>query len=419
MVERAIAIEYAPEVFMSFSDQVSEKIFMGLCSRIRTGSIQITDPNGRVHLIEGERAPQIRAEVEIQDPSAYTDLLTQGDWGLGWAYVQGKWGSKNPGQLPRIFMLNEELFRPWVRMGQLVSPAMRSVVARMNRNQETDETTRRRTLSECYDVGNDFYTWILGPSMVYSCAVWPHEDATLEEAQENKLRMICEKARIESHHRVLELGCGFGSLAGYIHRETGAHVTAITMSKNQLEWAQEHHPGCEFLYLNYANITGTYDRIVSVGMAEHVGRGNMTDFLQLVSDHLEPGGRFVMHTMLAHDDVLMETRTKRWTSFASVAMPNGDVPSMSNIVRAALTVGSMRILHSETFGIHYGRTGQAWMDNQIRHRDEIIAAYSEEFYRVYMYSWYMGMAAFETGITVGQIVFEKKPYGAPHDQISL
>ncbi|NNL66414.1 MAG: class I SAM-dependent methyltransferase [Myxococcales bacterium] len=316
--------------------------------------------------------------------------------------------------MPRIFMLNEEVFRPLVRWGQRLSPAMRRVVAKSKRNQSPEEAVRRRTIGQCFDVGNDFFEWMLGPSMAYTCAIWPRPDATLEEAQENKMRIVTEKARIEPHHRVIDLGCGFGTLAGYIHEHTGARVKGITLSRNQYDWAVAHHPECEFEYLNYANLTGTYDRIVSVGMAEHVGRPNMTDFLQLVSDHLEPGGRFVMHTMMSHEGVLMQSSKERWTTFASVAMPNGDVPAMSDVVRAARNTGDMRIIHTEGFGIHYARTTEAWLKNVIDHRDRIVAHYSEELQRVYVYSWSMGTAAFETGMTLSHIVFEKKPFGSSY-----
>jgi cyclopropane-fatty-acyl-phospholipid synthase len=209
------------------------------------------------------------------------------------------------------------------------------------------------------------------------------------------------------------MGCGWGTLADYIQRTTGAKVKGIALSQEQIAWAKEHYPSCEFEYLNYDDATGTYDRIVSVGLAEHVGRGNLDDFMRLVCELLVPGGRFVMHTMCSYDGVLMLNTNDRWTSFASVAMPNGDVPSMANIVRSAMNSGMMRIVHSETFGVHYARTGNAWLENVIRNRDRIVAAYSEELYRTYVYSWCMGSAAFETGITLARFVFEKKPFGSP------
>ena len=398
---------------MTLRNRASEKLFLFLCSRIRVGGLSLTTPAGRRHFFGSERSP-VQAEMRILDEAIYSEVLTQGDWGLGWGYVFKRWRSDDPYRVPLVFMLNERALRPYLKLGMRLSPAMRWIMQRGRANQDPWEPVRRRTIGQCYDVGNEFFERMLGPSMVYTCAVWPRPDATLEEAQENKLQIITEKAQIDSHHRVLDLGCGFGTLCEYIRKKTGAPVKGITLSRRQVEWAREHYPACEFEYLNYDNLEGIYDRIVSVGMSEHVGRANYDAFLQLVSDHMAPGGRFVMHTMCGYDGVLMMSGTERYTSFASVVMPNGDVPSISDVIRAALRTGDMRVVHTETFGIHYARTSQAWKENCIKHRDWIIEHYSEEFYRTYMYSWYMGSAAFETGMTLAHVVFEKKPFGAPY-----
>ena len=394
-------------------DRAATALFLELCSRLQVGSLEITLPDGSTRLFEGSTAPQIRTQMEVHDDGLFSTLLSQGDWGLGWGFVEKRWDSKDPCGIARLVMLNEEVFRPFVRLGQLLSGPMRQVSRRIRSNQSTDADVRRRTVGECYDVGNNFFEWVLGPSMVYTCAIWPRPDATLEEAQENKLRIVTEKARIEPHHRVVDLGCGFGTLAGYIHRTKGARVKGTTLSRNQLEWAKEHHPGCEFEYLDYANLQGSFDRIVSVGMAEHVGRPNLPAFLAQVARLLVPGGRFVMHTMLSRAGILMRSNKERWSSFGSVVMPNGDVPAISEIVRAALRTGELRIIHTEGFGIHYARTGQEWLRNTIARRAEIVDAYSEELYRTYLYTWGLGSAMMETGMTLAHVVFEKKPYGAP------
>ncbi len=396
---------------MSLTGRLCERLFLQLCSQIEVGHLDLVTPDGR-HLAFGPELAGTRAELHILDPTLYGQILSQGDWGLGWGYVEKKWESAEPRDVSLVFMLNEPVFRPWITWLKRLSPAMRLVTLRNREDQGREEMTRRRTISQCYDVGNDFFRWVLGPSMVYTGAIWPRPDATLEEAQENKLRLVTLKSRIEPHHRVLDLGCGWGTLTDYIRRNTGAKVKGITLSREQVKWALEHYPECEFEYLNYEHITGIYDRIVCVGLAEHVGRENLGDFLQLVCDHLEPGGRFFLHTMQSYDGVLMASQTERWTSFASVAMPNGDTPSMSDLVRAAMRTGQMRILHTETYGIHYARTGQAWRENTVRHREEIVRAYSEELYRTYLYSWSMGSAAFESGLTLVHIVFEKQPFGS-------
>ena len=400
---------------MRLPDAAARRAFLALCAKIEVGSLRIVLPDGseRTYIGRSGRGHQTHGELHVRDDSLFRDVLTQGDWGLGWGYVLGKWDSKDPYHVCLVLMLNEHVLRPYVRWAKRFAPIMQRVEQTSEANQSPEERVRRRTISQCYDVGNDFFSWILGPSMVYTCAIWPHADATLEEAQENKLRLITDKARIEPHHSVLDLGCGWGTLCEYIRRRTGARVKGIAFAQEQIRWAKEHFPECEFEYLNFDGIEGKFDRIVCVGMAEHVGRPNLDSFLRLVSDHLKPGGRFVLHTMQSHDDVLMESQTKRWTSFASVAMPNGDVPSMANLVRSAMKSGDLRLVHTETFGIHYARTGQAWLQNTIRHRDQIVSAYSEELYRSYLYSWWMGSAAFETGITLAHLVFEKQPFGAP------
>lgn len=397
---------------MALATRLAQKILFHLCSKMEVGRLEITTPDGARRSF-GSEAALTQAEMHVLDESVYSDVLRQGDWGLGWAYVRQKWDSKAPRNVPLVFMLNEHVFKPYVPWLNRLSPTMRAITRRNRADQSADEEVRRRTISKCYDVGNDFFQWVLGPSMIYTCAIWPHPDATLEEAQENKMRIITEKARIEPNHRVLEMGCGWGTLCDYIQRKTGAQVKGIALAREQIEWAKEHHPNCEFEYLNYPDARGTYDRIVSVGMAEHVGRENFGEFMQIVCDRLAPGGRFVMHTMCSYEDVLMMSSTERWTSFASVTMPNGDVPSMANVVKSAMNTGMMRLVHSETFGVHYARTGQAWLDNLVRARDRVVDAYSEELYRTYLYSWCMGSTAFETGLSLAHFVFEKRPFGSP------
>ena len=123
-----------------------------------------------------------------------------------------------------------------------------------------------------------------------------------------------------------------------------------------------------------------------------------------------------MHTMQSHEGILMSNRHDRWVSFGSVTMPNGDVPSNVDIVRAALSTGTLRIVHTETYGIHYARTGRAWLENLVSHRDDVVSAYSEAFYRTWVYSLAMGSAAMETGMTLVHVVFEKVPYGSSYTE---
>ena len=391
---------------------MSRALFFALCARLRTGCLVVRSEDGT--RVFGTPASSIRGELRVCDESLFRDLLARGEWGLGWGFVHGKWESDDPYRVALVLVLNENVFRAPVRRFARLSPHMRAVHREQSRYQRPDRGTRQRTVSAAYDVGNDFFRCVLGPSMVYTCAIWPHPDATLEEAQQNKLRIVTEKAAIEPHHRVLEIGCGWGTLAGYIRAHTGARVKGIALAREQVEYAQKHQPDCEFEYLDYEELTGTWDRIVSIGMAEHVGRTRWDGYLRRVSECLAPGGRFVLETMQSYDGILMESPTKRWPSFATVMMPNADVPAMTDIVAAALRTGTLRVLHTETHGIHYARTAQAWLENLEAHHEQIARVYSEELYRIYRYGWSMGRAAMETGLTNVQVVFEKVPYGSTY-----
>lgn len=392
---------------------LAQRLFFHLCEKIEVGSLTVQTPLGHRHRF-GRPGSPLAAELRVHSDDFYAQVLSQGEWGLGWGYVHRLWDSEDVKAVCLVIMLNEAVFKPYVKLAMAVSPWMQRVIARSDYNQSTAEAVRRQTISACYDVGNDFYSWMLGPSMAYTCAIWPRPDATLEEAQENKFRIVTQKARIEPQHRVLELGCGFGSLSSYIQKQTGAKTRGVALSREQIRWAQEHYPGLDFEYQNYVHVTGTYDRIVSVGMGEHVGRQNFASFLQQISRLLVPGGRFVCHMMSCYDGLLMYSENKRWTSFSSVVMPNGDISSMTVVAKAALATGDLRIVHTETFGMHYSRTGEEWLKNCRRHRDQIVRAYSEEFFRIYEYSWLMGAAAFETGMTLLHVVFEKHPYGSDY-----
>ena len=397
---------------MRVSARISRGLFFALCARLRTGCLVVSSEDGT--RVFGDPDSPIRGELRVRDDSLFRDLLARGEWGLGWGFVHGKWESVDPYRVALVLVLNENVFRAPVRRMARLSPHMRGVVRGQRENAKPDRATRQRTVSAAYDVGNDFFSWVLGPSMTYTCAIWPHPGASLEEAQQNKLRIVTEKAAIERHHRVLEIGCGWGTLAGYIRAHTGAEVKGIALAREQVEWAHKHHPDCEFEYLDYEELTGTWDRIVSVGMAEHVGRTRWDGYLRRVSDCLAPGGRFVLETMQSYDGILMQSPSERWPSFASVMMPNADVPSMPDIIAAALRTGTLRVLHTETHGIHYARTLKAWVDNLEAHREQIASAYSEDLYRIYRYGWSMGRAAMETGITNVQVVFEKAPYGSAY-----
>ncbi|TAL35212.1 MAG: class I SAM-dependent methyltransferase [Spirochaetes bacterium] len=399
---------------------IARKIFHNVLGDIVNGHLVINYISSGKRYEFGDPAKEPSGMMNITDDSLIYEILTQGEFALGMGYVNGKWKSPSMYLVLLVFMLNEERFRRLNARFSRIDIRARLLRKRIRRRTQNTLENCRREVGVTYGIGNDFYEMMLGPSMNYSCAIWPRPDATLEEAQEYKMRLITRKAKIEKKNSVLEIGCGWGTLTNFISSTTGARVKGIALCDEQIRYCKEKYPQLDFEYLDYREIKGTYDSIVSVGMAEHVGRPYMDSFIKIVADHLREGGRFVLHTMIYHGvDLFMSGGTEKHLNFSSVLMPNADSPTPSQVVKSALRSGLLRLLHYDTFGIHYTRTAQEWLKNMQKNRNEILKRYPEKLYRSHEYSWQMGGAAMETGTSLAQMVFEKMPYGSPLSDISV
>ena len=391
--------------------QILKKGFHSILKNIKTGFLEISYMDSGENFSFGTPASKPHGVMNVQDSSLIWEIITQGEFGIGMGYVNGKWNSPSVYHVMLVFMLNEHYFRKKIRLFSKMDLKSLLLQKQIERRKQNTIDNCRKEIGITYDIGNDFYKLMLGPSMCYTCAIWPNPEATLEEAQDNKMKLIMQKARIEKNHTVLDIGCGWGSLCGYIHKNTGARVKGIALSHEQINYCKETYPHLDFEYCDYREFTGQYDSIVSAGMAEHVGREYFGVFMKKVNAHLKPGGRFVLHTMIYHgNDVFMDS--EKPLNFSSVLMPNADSPTPSLIIKHAIRTGELRLLHYETFGIHYARTAHEWLANLQKNKEKILKKYPEKLYKSHKYSWYMGSAAMETGISLLQIVFEKNDYGS-------
>ncbi|MCP4132530.1 MAG: class I SAM-dependent methyltransferase [bacterium] len=395
-------------------EKVCKMLFHRLLSQVKVGFLTVVYEGADEQYQFGDKNSELRGVINITDAGFLYDALTQGEIGLGMGYVTGKWNSPSAYKVVLVLMLNEEYFRQLMKKFSAFS-----IKARMSRKNIWDK--KRNTIENCrkeigitYDIGNDFYELMLGPTMLYSCAIWPHAGASLDEAQVNKMKIITKKARIEKSHKVLEIGCGWGTLSNYIHEETGANIRGVALSREQIAYCREKHPHITFDYTDYRELEGEYDRIVSCGMAEHVGRDYMDTYFQVLSDRLKPGGRFVLHTMIYHgNEIFMMDDKNKYLNFTAVLMPNADSPTPGSLVKSAMKTGNLRLIHLEEFGIHYTRTAQEWFKNMEANKSEIMKKYPGGLYKAHEYSWYMGAACMETGTSLVHMVFEKETFGSP------
>ena len=253
-----------------------------------------------------------------------------------------------------------------------------------------------------YDLGNDLFSIMLDKRMNYSCAYW-EEAKTLDEAQEAKLELICRKMALEPGMNILDIGCGWGSFLKYAAHNYGVHGEGITVSKKQQQFARNacKNYDIDIQLMDYRDLNKEYDRIISIGMFEHVGFKNYPTYMQVVSRCLKADGLFLLHTI--GRNISFRTMDP-WVN--KYIFPNGILPSASQITRAAERFFVMENWHS--FGPYYDLTLMSWYDNFKRNWHKIEDKYDSRFYRMWTYYLLSAAGSFRARVLqIWQIVFSK------------
>lgn len=290
---------------------------------------------------------------------------------------------------------------PWVQALARARTAIRRF------SQHNTPTWARRNVSRHYDLKADFFKLFLDEDMQYSCAFFPKPGISLEEAQEAKKHRLIAKLAVEPGQRVLDIGSGWGGLGLSIARETGANVKGITLSTEQLAIAQERARGTnlpiEFGLEDYRNVAGPFDRIISVGMFEHVGVGYYRTYFRKIAELLTNDGVALVHT-------IGRTTPPGATNpfIAKYIFPGGYIPAMSEIT-AAVEQEGLIITDVEVLRLHYAETLKAWRERFLANRDAAVAMYDERFARMWEFYLAASEASFRhDGLVVFQLQLAKK-----------
>ncbi|MFE6521981.1 class I SAM-dependent methyltransferase [Streptomyces sp. NPDC057794] len=250
--------------------------------------------------------------------------------------------------------------------GSPLPPAPPREETRSPRRHLHTKRTDRRAISHHYDVGNDFYEIVLGPSMVYSCAYWPAPDATLEQAQHDKLELVCRKLGLKPGQRLLDVGCGWGSMAVHAAREHGVHVVGVTLSQEQAAYARKRVADegltdkVEIRVQDYRDVRdGPYDAISSIGMAEHVGADRYLEYAADLYDLLKPGGRLLNH-QIARRPQRDETAYRVDAFIDSYVFPDGELQPLGSTVTQLERAG-FEVRDVESIREHYALTLRRWV----------------------------------------------------------
>ena len=311
-------------------------------------------------------------DIEVHEPRWFTRVLRGGSLALGESYMDGWWDS------PSI-----DAFITRIHQAKLVrhvrrSPRAQWAILRAQLINEQTPTRSRVVGRAHYDMGNDLYQRMLDRRMVYSCGFW-EKATTLDEAQEAKLDLICRKLKLEPGMRVLDIGCGWGSFAKFAAEKYGVHVVGVTISQEQAKLAKEMSAGLpvEIRLEDYRATTGVFDRVVSIGMMEHVGRKNYATYFRVAHARLKSDGIFLLHTIGTNTPHTPDPWARRYI------FPNSMVPSMRQLVKESEELFDVVDWHN--FGLDYDPTLMAWHDNFVRRWPEIEARYDQRFYRMWTY----------------------------------
>jgi cyclopropane-fatty-acyl-phospholipid synthase len=244
-----------------------------------------------------------------------------------------------------------------------------------------------RAISHHYDVSNRFYEWILGPSMAYTCAVYPAPDASLETAQEEKVDLVCRKLDLQPGQRLLDVGCGWGTMVRHAAEHYGARVIGVTLSRQQAEWGQKAiaeaglSDRAEVRRLDYRHVPESgFDAISSIGLTEHIGAANLASYAGFLATRLRPQGRLLN---LCITRPTTTASAKRPGGFINrYVFPDGELEGVGTIVSALQDAG-LEVRHEENLREHYARTCGAWSANLETHWDKAVAEVGEGRARVW------------------------------------
>jgi cyclopropane-fatty-acyl-phospholipid synthase len=368
----------------------------------------------RIRMFDGSTAGPADApiQLEVTSEKALSYVATaRGDLGLARAYVTG--GLSVDGDLytalRHLWRLDIDLpprerLRLLRALGgvRLLRPQPRPAQEVRLRGRLHSRTRDQRAISHHYDVSNRFYGWILGPSMTYTCAVYPSADATLERAQFVKHDLVARKLALRPGMRLLDVGCGWGGMVMHAAREYGVQALGVTLSRRQAEWAQKAIAEAglgelaEVRHLDYRDVPETdFDAISSIGLTEHIGLANLPAYFRFLYDRLVPGGRLLNHCITEPDNL----QTVRRNGFISrYVFPDGELTGVGRLISLMHDTG-FEVHHEENLRDHYALTTAAWSANLDAHWDEAVAEVGLAKARV----WRLYLAGVRLGFERNQI----------------
>jgi cyclopropane-fatty-acyl-phospholipid synthase len=374
------------------------RFILRLLTGLKHGALDVRTPDGALlHFGEGG----VAVKLELHDWSVFGAAMRSGDIGFAETYIAGAWKCDNLARLIELLVRNRDEIEKLV-YGSWWGSLVYRLKHLLNRNTRAGS---RKNIHAHYDIGNAFYQLWLDPSMTYSSALFtPETKGNLQLAQAAKYRAILDQLELKPGAKVLEIGCGWGGFAEMAAREAGAHVTGLTLSTEQLAYANARlakaglAAQAELKLCDYRDCSGQYDAIASIEMFEAVGESYWPSYFACVARNLKPGGVACIQTITIADELF--ERYRKGTDFIQqYIFPGGMLPSPSVFARMAREHG-LEVKHERHFGIDYAQTLAAWREAFHAHLEAVRAqGFDETFVRTWEFYLCYCEAAFRGGNT--------------------
>ncbi len=367
-------------------DRLARSLVLRQFERLDRGCLTLREGNAEASFGESASNATLRADIEVLDPSAYCDVAFGGTIGSGEAYMRGAWRSDDLVKLVRLLLRNRSVLEDMDKGSARLTRPLQNLFHKLNRN--TREGARRN-ISAHYDLGNDFFSLWLDETMMYSSAIFEHPSDSLLDAQRHRLDVICDKLRLGPNDHVVEIGTGWGGFALHAAKTRGCRVTTTTISAQQYELAKRRVDEAgladqiELLLEDYRDLSGRYDKLVSIEMIEAIGSEHYDAYFAKCASLLKPGGQLLIQAITTFDRQ-HELLKKEVDFIQRYIFPGGCLPSISAMSSAIGRASDLLITGLEDIGRDYALTLNHWRRNFFAQIEKVRAlGYPDEFIRMW------------------------------------
>ncbi|KAA1153192.1 SAM-dependent methyltransferase [Pseudoalteromonas distincta] len=400
---------------------IYKKLVTKAFSSIETGQVVLVDANERT--VFGDPSSVLKATIIVNDKAMYKAFALSGSVGAGEAYILGHWSCDNLTSFIEIFAINEKQLDEFEKKFAFFS----NIAHRFNHiKNKNSESGSKKNIVAHYDLGNDLYESFLSKEMLYSSALYPTKEATLEEAQQYKLKRICEQVELQKNDSVIEIGTGWGAFAIYAATHYDCHVTTTTISDEQHDYVANKisELGLEskitLLKLDYRQLKGKYDKLVSIEMIEAVGHEYLPSFFTQCGELLKDDGAMLIQAITIGDQ-RYKHYLKNSDFIQQYIFPGGCLPSLNEMSEQIKNNTDMVIHTVNDIGTHYARTLADWRSRFIKSWPDLDRSkFDERFYRLWLFYFAYCEGAFRARATSTVHLMARKPrFVSDNDDIAL